>query len=177
MATDQVTTTPADAALAGYLQSIELAVASVYDRLAGFLSDPIKPTAAAFQAHHKAYADALAKAAGPSAVAGPNITLTFILDARVGGVTDEKGALALAFGVENQVAETYGFSLTTLTSADMLHLVATILPVVAGHAAVLGSSIGLATAALFPNGALEGTAVGDGSDTRLGYDPTSFPVG
>jgi hypothetical protein len=177
MATDQVVTTPADAALAGYLQSIELAVVDAYDKLAALLSDATKPTMAAFQAHHKEYADALAKQAGTSAVSGPNITLTFILTARVGGVTDEKGALELAFGVENQVAETYAFSLTTLASPDVIHLVATILPVVAGHAAVLGSSVGLTTAVLFPNGALEGTVVGDGSDTKLGYDPASFPVG
>ena len=177
MATDQVVTTPADAALAAFLQSIELAVTDEYDKLAGFLSDTTKPTVAAFQAHHKEYANALAKQAGTSAVAGPNITLTFILGARAGSVTDEKGALSMALDVENQVAETYAFSLTTLTSVELIHLVATILPVVTGHAAVLGSSIGLTTAALFPNGALEGTTVGDGSDPKLGYDPASFPIG
>jgi hypothetical protein len=59
----------------------------------------------------------------------------------------------------------------------VIHLVATILPVIAGHSVIVGAAIGLPTTALFPNGALEGTAVGDGSDLKLGFDPASFPVG
>jgi hypothetical protein len=175
MATDQALT-PADATLAGYLQSIELAVADVYDKIAEFLTDTTKPMAATFQRHHKEYADALLVRAGPSASTAPNPTLAYLLLARVQGVTDERGALSLALGVENQVAETYAFALTTLTSPDVIRLVATILPTVAGHAAILGTSAGLSIAALFPNGALEGTTVGDGTDTKLGFDPTLFPV-
>ncbi|MEY2420952.1 MAG: hypothetical protein QOI95_1019 [Acidimicrobiaceae bacterium] len=176
MATDQVVT-PADATLAGYLQSIELAVVNAYDNIGAFLSDTTKPIAAKFQGHHKEYADALLVHAGTSAVKLPNPSLAFVLGARVQGVTDERSALTMAVGVENQVAETYAFALTTLTTPDVIHLVATILPVVASHAVILGSSAGLSTAALFPNGALEGAMVGDGADTKLGYDPASFPVG
>lgn len=177
MATGQVVTTPADAVLAGYLQSLELAVVDAYDKLGGFLTDTTKPTVAAFQEHHKEYAAALGKAAGTSAVVGPNTPLAFVLLARLGAVNDERAALTLASNVENQMAETYAFSLTSLATVDLIHLVATILPVVAGHAVILGSAIGLPTTALFPNGALEGTAVGDGSDLKLGFDPASFPVG
>ncbi|MEY2450501.1 MAG: hypothetical protein QOD92_75, partial [Acidimicrobiaceae bacterium] len=99
MGAQQVINTPADAALAGYLQSIELAVAAAYDNLIVFLSDTTKPTATTFQAHHKEAADALAKQAGVSAVNAPNNSLAFVLGARLPLVTDERSALTLAFGV------------------------------------------------------------------------------
>lgn len=168
--------TPADAIVAGFLQSIALAVADGYDKVTPFLSDTTKPMAAKFQAHHKEYAGALATQAGTSAATVPNQALTLVLTARLQGVSDEQGALTFAFDFENQVTETYAFTLTTLTSPDVIHLVATILTVVSGHAVILGSSAGLTTTALFPNGAMEGTTVGDGSDTKLGFDPASFPA-
>lgn len=176
MATNQVPTAPADATLAGYLQSIELAVADAYDKIIGFLGEAAKPTATTFQGHHRAYADALAKQAGASAAPGPNPTLGFILGVRLLDVTDEIGALTLASAIEDQVAQTQAFAFTTLTTPAVIHLVATILPMITAHAAILGASAGLATAALFPNGALEGTAIGDGSDSKVGFDPASFPV-
>ena len=177
MGSEQVVITPADATVAGFLQSIELAVADAYAQIAGLLSDSTKPTATTFQSHHTEAAGALAKQAGVSAAKGPNGALTLVLAARLQQVTDERSALTLAFGIENQLAETYASVLTTLTSPDVIHLVATILPVASGRAVILGSSAGLTTAALFPNGPLEGTAVGDGADIKLGYDPASFPVG
>ena len=168
--------TPADAALAGFLQSIELAVVDAYDKVTPFLSDTTKPIAAKFQGHHKDYAGALAKQAGTSAAKVPNQALTLVLGQSLQAVVDEKGAITVAFGFENQVTETYAFTLTTLTSPDVVGLVATTLPVLAAHAAILGASVGLATTALFPNSATEGNAVGDGTDTKLGFDPASFPA-
>ena len=99
-----------------------------------------------------------------------------MLAARLQSVADERGALTFAFGLENQVTATYAFTLSTLTSPDVIHLVATILTVVSGHAGILGSTAGLTTTELFLNGALQGATVGDGSDTKLGFDPASFPV-
>lgn len=168
--------TPEDATLAGFLQSIALAVADVYDKVTPFLSDTTKPTAATFQNHHKEHALALAARAGTAAATLPNQALTLVLAARLQGVADERGALTFAFGLEHQVTETYVFTLTTLTSPDVIRLVATIVTVVSGHAGILGSSAGLTTTALFPNGPLEGATVGDGSDGNLGFDPASFPV-
>ena len=168
--------TPADAMVAGFLHSITLAVVDVYDKVMPFLSDTTKPSAATFQNHHKEYAAALAARAGASAATVPNQALTLVLTARMQDVADERGALNVAFGLEHQVTETYAFALTTLTSPDVIHLVATILTVVSGQAGILGSSAGLATTALFPNGALVGATVGDGSDLQLGFDPASFPA-
>jgi hypothetical protein len=168
---------PEDAVTAGFLQSIALAVADAYDKVMPLLGDTTKPTAASFQGHHKEHADALAKRAGTSAATVPNAALTLVLAARLQAVSDERGALAFASALENQVTGTYAFTFTTLTSPDVIHLAATILPVVSGHAAILGSSAGLTTNAMFPNGALQSTTVADGSDTTLGFDPLSFPAG
>jgi ferritin-like protein len=168
--------TPEDATLAGFLQSIALGVADGYDKVTPFLSDTTRPIAAMFQSHHREHAAALALRAGPSAAPAGNPTLAFVVSVRMQGVADERSALAFAFDLEHQVTETYAFALTTLTSLDVVHLVATILPIVSGHAGILGSSAGLTTTLLFPNGALEGATVGDGSDNTLGFDPASFPV-
>jgi hypothetical protein len=66
-----------------------------------------------------------------------------------------------------------------LTSPDVIRTVATILPVVSGHAAALGSLAAVPTATIFPNGPFEGTAVAgpDNPDFKLGFDPASYPVG
>jgi hypothetical protein len=175
MAADEPVT-PADALVAAFLQSIAQAVADVYDKLTPFLSDTTKPITVTFQNHHKEHTAALAALAGTAAATLPNQALTLVLTARLQGVTDERAALTFAFGLENQVTATYAFTLNTLTSPDVIHLVATILPVVSAHASVLGSSAGLTTATLFPNGALVGATVGDGSDLALGFDPASFPA-
>lgn len=168
--------TPKDAGLAAFLQSLALAAADAYDKVAPFLSDTSTPTATLFGSHHRDHAAALAKLAGASAAKAPNQALTLVLTARLQTVVDERSAFALAFDLENQLAATYGFTLTTLTSTDVIHLVATILTVVAGHAALAGSGAGIATSTLFPNGATEATTVADGSNTKVGFDPASFPV-
>ena len=135
-----------------------------------FLSDTTKPTADAQTTTRK---HALSRSAqGTAAATSPPFTLVLPPDAG----KDERGALTFAFGLEHQVTETYVFTLTTLTSPDVIRLVATIVTVVSGHAGILGSSAGLTTTALFPNGPLEGATVGDGSDGNLGFDPASFPV-
>jgi hypothetical protein len=168
--------TPQDAALAGFLQSIALAVADAYDKVTPFLSDTARPIAVLFQKHHKEHALALGPPAGTAAATVPNQALTLVLAARLQGVADERGAFAFAFALEHQVTKTSAFTFTALTNPDLIHLVATIITVVSGHAGILGSSAGLTTTTLFPSGALEGTTVGDGSDSNLGFDPASFPV-
>lgn len=168
--------TPADAMVAGFLHSIVLAVVDFYDKAAPFLTDTTKLIAASFQNHHREHATALEAQAGTSAATVPNQALTLVLTARMQGVTDERSALAVAFGLEHQVTETYAFTLTNLTGPDAIQLVASILTVVSGHAGILGTNAGLPTTALFPNGALVGATVGDGSDPQRGFDPASFPA-
>jgi hypothetical protein len=177
MAGDPVTA--ADAALMGFLQSIELVVIDAYRNVLTLVGDDKKPIATKFQSHHQDYSAALGRLAGSSAAKVPNGTLALVVAGRVQGLTDEKSALTFAFNLENQVTETYAFALAAVTSPDVVTTIASVLPVMAQHAASLGALAVLPTASLFPNGALEGAAVGgtDNADPKLGFDPVAFPVG
>lgn len=168
--------TTADSTLAAYLQSVELAIVGAYDEVLPLLSEAERTVAALFQSHHREYAAALQEIAGTAAVSVANPRLALVLAARLQTVSDERTALTFAFGVENQLTATYEFALTTVTSAALVQLVSTTIPIVAGHCAVLGSAAALPPSLVFPNGPFEANTVGDGSDLRLGLDPVSFPA-
>jgi len=172
--TEPVTT--ADMTTAAFLQSIELTAVDTFGRLSTLIGEPERQTMATFGKHHAAYADAMGKLAGSSAVKAANPTLTLVLIARLQAATDESAAFAFAFGLENQIAATYAFAATTATSPDLIRAIATIVPVTAGRSAVLGALANLSTPLLFPNGPVESSTVSDGSDVRLGFDPALFPT-
>lgn len=171
---------PADAGLVVFLETVERAIIDVYDRLMPLLGDSAKSVASKLQTHHKDYVDALDKLSG-GAPAGSkaNQTLAFVLAARLQSATDEKSSLTVTAGIENQLAETYAFAFTTITSPDVIDLLATILPMVATHAATLSALAVLPTATVFPNGPFEGTAVAgtDNTQANAGFDPAAFPTG
>lgn len=169
--------TAADAALSAFLQSLEVAVGAAYDRVVPQLSENLAPIASAFQAHHREYATRMATHAGAAAAKGPNGIFAAVITSRLQTVVDQRSALTLAFGLENQLTATYEFALTTLTSPDVIASVATIIPVLAGHSAILGSASAIPPSLVFPNGPFEANTVGDGSDLRLGLDPAVFPTG
>jgi hypothetical protein len=175
MPLDQPVST-ADATLAGFLQSIELAIVGVYTAIMPVLREASRDVVEKFQAHHSAYAEALAPIAGASAVRAPNPVLSLVLAARTQAATDEVAALTVLFGLENQVAATYGYASTVATSSEFARTIATIVPPTAGRCAVLGSLAGLSTPLLFPNGPVESATVADGTDGRLGFDPAAFPT-
>ena len=170
---------PPDLALVVFLQSVERSVVDAYDRVLPLLGDSAKPAVVKVQAHHKDYVDALGKLPGTAAVPTANQTLAFVLAARLQAMTDEKSALTVAFGIENQLSETYGFAFTTVTSPDVVNLLATLMPVVSTHAAALAGLAVLPTASAFPNGPFEGTTVAgaENTDAKAGFDPAAFPVG
>lgn len=170
----------ADAGLVVFLESVERAIADAYDRVLPLLGDSAKAVATRLQAHHRDYVDALAKlAGGGSAGSRPNQTLVLVLTARLQSATDERSALTVTAGIENQLAETYAFAFTTITSPDVVDLLATILPVVSSHAATLAALAVLPTATVFPSGPFEGTAVAgtDNTQANAGFDPAAFPTG
>ena len=169
--------TPGDATFAGYLQSVEWAVVDIFNGAFTFLGETARPVAMKFQSHHSAYADALAKLAGASAAPRANQTLELILTARLQAATDETAALNFLFGLENQLVATHIFVANSASSPDVLRLLATIVPTTAARCATFGSLARLSTPLVFPNGPVEGALVGDGSDIRLGFDPSLFPVG
>ena len=170
---------PPDLALVVFLQSVERSVVDAYDRVLPLLGDSVKPAVVKLQTHHKDYVDALGKLTGAAAVPAANQTLSFVLAARLQTMTDEKSALTVAFGIENQLSETYGFAFTTVISPDVVKLLATIMSVVSMHAAALAGLAVLPTASAFPNGPFEGTTVAgtENTDAKAGFDPAAFPVG
>ena len=165
-----------DEDLAAFAQSIELAAVAAYGMAAAALSSATKPVGQLFATHHQQHADAFGAVAGSKAVKGPNQALVTALTPALQAVKDEKGALELAFGLENQAAETYAFGLTAATGSDAVSGMATILPIEAEHAAILGVALGMSVPDIFVNGAFESAAVGDGSSIKKGLDPSVFPV-
>jgi len=170
---------PPDAALAGFLQSVERTVIDAYDKALPLLSESNKELGSKFQGHHRDYADALGKVAGASATNHTNNTLSLVLAARLQSMSDERSALTSIAAVENELVATHGFAFSTTASPDLIKLIATILPVLSTHAATLASLASVPTAAVFPNGAFETTTVAgvDSTDASAGFDPAAFPVG
>ena len=82
-----------DAALAGFLQSVERTVVDAYDKALPLLSASNKALGSTFQDHHRDYADALGKLAGASAANHTNQTLSLVLAARLQSMSDERSAL------------------------------------------------------------------------------------
>ena len=163
-----------DQTIAGYAQSVELAAVAAYTAAAPVLSAGTLPVAQLFMTHHQQHADAFGAVAGPKAVMAPNKTLISAVTPALQAIKDEMGALEFAFMLENQAAYTYAAALTLLQDAAYAAATATILPIEAQHAVVLGLALGKSVTDVFPTGAFESASLGDGSDPLKGLDPAVF---
>jgi hypothetical protein len=166
-----------DADYAAFAESLELAMVALYNDSLLKLTGENVATAARFRDHHQAHAQAYASLAAGKAKGAPNNTLVFTKTPAVQALTDEPSALSFLVTLENQMAETYAYGLSTLTSPDVYRRVITTLPVESEHAAVLGAVAQLDPQGLFITGPFENASVGDGTDPRRGFDMASFPVG
>jgi rubrerythrin len=163
-----------DQTIAGYAQSVELAAVAAYMAAAPVLSAGTKPVAELFMSHHQQHADAFGAVAGNRRATGPNQKLVAALTPTLQGIKDEMGALEFAFVLENQAAYTYAAALTLLQDPKYAAATATILPIEAQHAVVLGLAIGKSVPDVFPTQAFESTTLGDGTDPLAGLDPSVF---
>jgi hypothetical protein len=168
---------PADTDFAAFAESIELGLVSLYNQTIAKLTADNVAVASRFRDHHQDHATAYAALAASKATGKPNSALLFATGATLQAVTDQVSALAFLIGLENEMAETYTYALGTLVTPDVYQRVVTTLPVESEHAAVLGSMTDLPAAGLFITGPFENASVGDGTDTRRGFDPAVFPVG
>ena len=178
-AADATTTTAApkqpqsaDLPLLGFAQSLELAAAAVYAAAlaSGKLTDVPKAVATTFGRHHTEHAEAIGGLAGKAApgVANPGLLKAF--GDRLGRAKTESDVLGIAFDLENAAAATYGYALGVLFGTNAAALVASILPIEARHAVVLGDALGRP----FADYAL----VTEPNDFRSGaLDPSKYPVG
>lgn len=165
-----------DQSIAGYAQSVELAAVAAYSAAAPVLSAGTLPVAQLFMKHHQQHADAFGAVAGSKAVTAANKTLIAAVTPALQAIKDEMGALEFAFMLENQAAYTYAAALTLLQDAAYAAATATILPIEAQHAVVLGLALGKEVTAVFPTGAFESASLGDGTDPLKGLDPAVFTI-
>lgn len=163
-----------DQTIAGYAQSIELAAVAAYTAAAPLLTSATLPVAELFMSHHQQHADAFGAVAGMHAVSEPNAALIAAVSPTLASLTDEMGALEFAFVLEGQAAYTYAAALTLLADPAYAAATATILPIEAQHQVVLGLALGKDVTDVFPTGAFEAAALGDGSDPLKGLDPAVF---
>jgi hypothetical protein len=171
-----------DTVIAGYAQSVELAAVAAYTAAAPALSGDTLAVAQLFLGHHQEHADAFGSVAGSDArpEANPKVVaaVTPTLEAVTMKVEDGEDAttdvLEFARVLENQAAYTYAAALTLLQDPAFSKATATILPIEAQHATVLAAALGKGPDDLFPTGAFESAALGDGSDPKAGLDPAVF---
>ncbi len=163
-----------DQTIAGYAQSVELAAVAAYAAAAPVLSAATLPVAELFMMHHQQHADAFGAVAGSKAVTEANKTLIAAVTPALQAIKDEMGALEFAFVLEGQAAYTYAAALTLLQDPAYAAATATILPIEAQHAVVLGLALGKEVTDVFPTGAFESASLGDGTDPLKGLDPAVF---
>ena len=171
-----------DTVIAGYAQSVELAAVAAYTAAAPALSGDTLAVAQLFLGHHQEHADAFGAVAGADArpEANPKVVeavtptleaVTMKVEAGDDATTD---VLEFARTLENQAAYTYAAALTLLQDAAFSAATSTILPIEAQHATVLAIALGKGPDELFPTGAFESAALGDGTDPKAGLDPAVF---
>ena len=134
-----------DHAIAVFAESIELAAVAAYAAAAksGKVTTPaVLAAAATFAGHHKQHAQAFGALAGDAAGATPNPTLLQTAGDQIRAAADESAVLTIAFQLENGAAATYLFAISALMGPQALAATASILPVEAQHAAVLGKVLG-----------------------------------
>jgi hypothetical protein len=165
-----------DTDYAAFAASIELAMVALYNDTLLKLTGENVATAARFRDHHQDHADAYATLAAGKAKGAPNATLLYMKASAVPSLADEPSTLSFLVALENQMAETYAYGLTLLTTPDVYRRVVTTLPVESQHAAVLGTILQLPPKDLFITESFENASVGDGTDARRGFDMAAFPV-
>jgi hypothetical protein len=131
-----------DADIAAFAASLEYTAVAAYAAAAAtgkVTTQAVIDAAATFSAQHKAHGDAFAGASGGKiAKDTTNKTLLGALSTQLSQAASETDIVELAYTVENAAAATYQFALGALKDVSAQKLAASILPIEAGHAAVLG---------------------------------------
>ncbi len=134
-----------DGTIAAFAESVELAAVYAYTTAAksGIVkTKAVLDAATVFIGHHKEHAAAFGGAAGAKATGKANAKLLAALGPQLTAAKTETAIIEFAYGLEGAAAATYLFALGALTSKAALQLTASILPVEAQHAVVLGQVLG-----------------------------------
>jgi len=143
-----------DAGIAAFAESVELTAVAAYTAAAAsglVTTKAVLDAAVKFMGHHNEHAAAFGAAAGDAATGKLNQKLLDALSPGLAAAKTENDVLQLAYDLENAAAATYLFALGALESVVALQLTASILPVEAQHAVVLGQVIGADAATLLPS--------------------------
>jgi hypothetical protein len=134
-----------DNSIAKFAESVELAAVAAYAAAAqsGKVKTPsVLAAVTAFAGHHQQHAQAFGAFAGDTTTARPNPILLQTVGDQIKSAPDEAAVLKVAYSVENGAAATYLFAIGAFTSAQALTTTASILPVEAQHATVIGYVLG-----------------------------------
>lgn len=154
---------------AAVVETLELAAAAFYDEAvrSGAVQSPAALAQLAdFGRHHRAHAEQFGELAGDKGTGEPNRRLLQTFLDQLEQTTGEPDALRLAFDFEMALTSTHLAQLNSLEDADLLAVVAAVLPVEAQHAAAVGLAAGLPTGTALP--ALE--------NLDLALDVTQYPA-
>lgn len=131
-----------DQDIAAFAASLEYTAVETYRKAIAsklITTKAVSDAATTFAAHHQAHGDAFAAASGGKAARGAtNKTLSAALATQEDLAASETDVVKLAYMVENAAAATYQFALDALKDVGAQKLAASILPIEAGHATVLG---------------------------------------
>jgi hypothetical protein len=140
--------TPADQVLLGFAQSLELAAAQLYTQAIPGLSKDWQPIAAIFGRHHQSYGEQIGALLGRRAPGVANQTLLDQYGPKFGG--GEQAVLGGAYELEISLAASYTQLLGQLKGTDGITLVASVQPVEARQAVVLGQATNVSDQDLMP---------------------------
>jgi hypothetical protein len=137
-------TAPSDADIATFAASVEYAAVAAYQAAAqsGKVKTPaVLQAATAFAGQHQQHGDAF-KAAGSNPNVAANKAVLDMVTPQLTAAKTENDVVALAYGLENAAAATYIFALGVLNNEKAYDAVASVMPVEAQHAVVLGMVLG-----------------------------------
>jgi hypothetical protein len=160
--------TTSDTVLLGFAQSLEYAAAELYDQAAPVLKGDISLITTEFRVHHEGYAEQIGALLGRRAPGVANATLIAERTAAF-GARAQPAVLRAMYELEISLASSYSVVLGDLKGTDGAALVASIQPIEARQAVVLGQALGLGPEQLMP--LLEGQETG-----ATALTPSAYPI-
>ncbi len=133
-----------DLVILAFAQSLELAAVQAYVLAAPKLAGSgVLPIALAFAGHHEQHAQAFAGLAGKAALGIANQSILAVFGPLIEAARTETEVLKIAFDLETTAASTYVAVLGQLEGTNPATTVASILPIEARHAVVIGQALEL----------------------------------
>jgi hypothetical protein len=160
--------TTGDIVILGFIQTLELAATDLYGLAVPKLTGDIAIVAAAFRGHHQAYGEQLGALLGRRA---PGVANASVVRERTDAFSSSSAPeiLRAMYDLEDSLAASQANVLGDIEGTDGAALLASILPIEARQAVVLGQAIHIDNTELMP--LLEGDENG-----AIVFTPSEYPV-